>query len=50
MTEDQIKQIRARIATLRQPEHKLTGYYLSGWNEAIAHVEKIIKEELGEKS
>lgn len=52
MTEDQIKEIRERIASARQPEHKLTDgrTFIRGWNAALDHVEKIHKEVLGEKA
>ena len=51
MTEDQIKSIRERIASARQPEHKLTEgrTFIRGWNAAIDHVEKCVREVLGEK-
>lgn len=46
-----LQNIRNRIASGKQPEHKLTDSrtYIRGWNEALAHVEKWIKEETGEK-
>jgi hypothetical protein len=50
MTPEQLKQLRDRIASGKQPEHKLTEArtFIRGWNEGLAYAEKIIKEVLGE--
>ena len=50
MTSDQIKALRDRIASARQPEHNLTdARETRGWNGALDHVEKIIRDIMGEK-
>jgi hypothetical protein len=50
LTSDQLKDLRARITAAGQPEHKLTDArtFIRGFNAAIDHVEKCIREVVGE--
>jgi hypothetical protein len=52
MTPEQLQQLRDRIATGKQPEHKLSDAraFLRGWNEGLAYVEKCLKDILGEEA
>lgn len=51
MTPEQLKTLRERIASGKQPEHKLTDNrtFIRGWNEALAYAERCFKEALGDK-
>jgi hypothetical protein len=51
LSEEQLTVLRTRIKDAKQPDHKLvdTRAFLHGWNEALGHVEKVIREILGEK-
>jgi len=48
VTDEQLKLFRERLATARQPEHKLTEgrTFIRGWNACLDHVEKVLKEVL----
>lgn len=50
MTPEQLQQLRAKLASGRQPEARADQYaFPRGWNAAFDTVEKWIKEVTGEK-
>lgn len=50
MTPEQLQQLRDKITSAHQPVFRGEQYaHPRGWNDALDHVEKCIKEVLGEK-
>lgn len=50
MSPEQLKLLRDKIADARQPIERSEQYaFPRGWNAALDHVDKCIKEVLGEK-
>lgn len=49
MTEEQLAMLRQRLAGSRQPTDRTEQYaFPRGWNEALAFVERVIGELVGE--